>query len=176
VWFVGAPVSFDGDLDEAFSRDEAIVPTRPGDRHLTLAYLGRLPSDDVMRVWRGLPQLALPERLRPLGWERFGRRAIALTLAGDDGRLRAAADACCHVAEAQLPKFRRPASFRAHVTLGRVRKEATPPPPARMDAWRLPPGPVSLGRPTLFRLKDDREGDRYEVVEQQPRAATSGLG
>ena len=108
VWFVGAPVSFDGGLDEAFARDDAVVPTRPGDRHLTLVYLGRVPSDDVMGVWRALPRLSLPEHVRPLGWERFGRRAIALSLADDDGRLRAAADACFDVAAAQLTQFQRP--------------------------------------------------------------------
>lgn len=175
MWFVGAPVSFDGDLDEGFSSEGEIVPTRPGDRHLTLVYLGRVPTDDVMRVWRALPRLALPERLRPQGWERFGRRTIALSLADDIGHLRSAADACFDVADARLSQFDRPASFRAHVTLGRVRKGAKPPTPTTMGAWSVPPA-VGLGPPTLFRLDEHSTGDRYEVVERQPPSDQSGLG
>lgn len=175
VWFVGAPVSFEGALDEGFSRSDAIVPTRPGDRHLTLVYLGRVPTDDVMRVWRALPQLALPDHGRPLGWERFGRRAIALSLADDDGRLRSAAEVCFDVADARLPQFDRPASFRAHVTLGRVRKQAKPPTSTTLGAWIVPPA-VDLGPPTLFRLDEQSTGDRYERVEQQSPSDRSGLG
>jgi 2'-5' RNA ligase len=174
VWFVGAPLSFDGDLDAAVSRDDAIVPTRTGDRHLTLVYLGRVPTDDIMRLWRALPRLALPEHLRPLGWERFGRRAIALTLADDDRRLRVAADACFEVADAQLPQFDRPASFRAHVTLGRVRKQAKPPTLTTMGTWTFPAA-VDLSPATLFRLDERSTGDRYEKVEQQPPSDRSGL-
>lgn len=169
MWFVGAPVALDG----AVPHDDAIVSTRPGDRHLTLAYLGRMPSADVMRVWRALPPLSLPEHARPLRWERFGHRAVALALADDDGRLRAAADACFDVVEAQLPQLARPSALRPHVTLGRVRKGMASP---AMDGWPLPPAPLGLGPPTLFRLADDRVGDRYEVVEQQPRAEGSRPG
>ncbi len=175
MWFVGAPVSLDGDLDEGFSSEAAIVPTRPGDRHVTIVYLGHVPTDDVMRVWSALPQLDLPERVRPQGWERFGRRAIALSLVDDDGHLRTAADACLDVAVAQLPQFDRPASFRAHVTLGRLRRGAKPTTPTAIDAWTAP-AVVGLGPPTLFRLDEHSTGDRYERVEQQPPSDPSGLG
>lgn len=168
MWFVGAPVSLEGALDGAFSRDESIALTSPGDRHVTLLYLGRVPSDSALRVWRSLPPLSLPARVRPRRWELFGRRAVALSLADDDGRLRTAAEACVAVAEGRLPSFRRPSELRPHVTLGRVRKDAVPPTPAAMRAWSVPTAPVGLGPLTLFRLRDAPTGDRYEVVEQGP--------
>jgi 2'-5' RNA ligase len=167
MWFVGASVSFAVD-DLVMPEAEGVVATRPADRHLTLAYLGRVATEDVQRVWRALPPLALPERVLALGWERFGRRALALSLGDDDHRLRTAAEACFDAAGAQLLTFERPAELRPHVTLGRVRKGVRPPTPAAMRAWPVPSAPLTLGPPTLFRSRADASPDRYEVVDQQP--------
>ena len=46
MWFVGAPVSF-GDDPAAVPPAPAVVPTRPGDRHLTSA-LDELLSDSEL--------------------------------------------------------------------------------------------------------------------------------
>lgn len=144
-----------------------MVATRPADRHLTLVFLGRVPRDTVMAAWRSLPHLTLPEEVRAVAWERFGRRAIALSLADDDGRLGAAADVCVSVAGARLSGFRPPAGFRPHVTLGRVPKRVSPPTPAAMRTWSVPPEPLAVGPPTLFRSREDVAGSRYEVMAQQ---------
>jgi 2'-5' RNA ligase len=144
-----------------------VVPTRPADRHLTLVFLGRVPQATVMDLWRSLPPLTLPATIRALAWERFGRRAIALSLADDDGRLGAAADVCAEAAGAHLRDLRVPAKFRPHVTLGRVAKRASPPAPAALRTWPVPPAPLAVGAPTLFRSRDDPAGDRYEVMAQQ---------
>jgi len=170
VWFVGAPVSLDIGVDEAVLRAAAVVPTRPGDRHLTLTFLGREPAEDVLRLWRRLPPLSLPDQVRPLGWEVFGRRSVAVSLADPSGRLRGAAHACFDVADEQLTDFQRPPELRPHVTLGRVRRAATAPSATTMGAWPLPAEPVALGPPTLYRVADEQGGDRYEIVEQQPPA------
>jgi 2'-5' RNA ligase len=166
VWFVGAHVGF-GDDPAAVPPSPAVVPTRPGDRHVTLVYLGPVPEEDADGLWRALPALALPEQTAARAWALFGRRAIAVTLTDDDGRLETAADACIALARSRLPQLRPPARFRPHVTLGRVGRRATPPSRAAVRTWPLPARPLTVGRPTLFRTAADRSGDRYEVVAQQ---------
>lgn len=141
--------------------------TRSGDRHLTLVFLGRMPREQVLLFWQSLPPLTLPDHARPVQWELMGRRALALTLADDDGRLGAAADACYEVAAEQWIELRRSDRFRPHVTLARVPKRRRPPTQRVLGDWPVPPGPVYVGPPTLFRSREDTTGDRYEIVEQQ---------
>lgn len=141
--------------------------TRSGDRHLTLVFLGRMPREHVLRFWESLPPLTLPDHGRPVRWELMGRRALALTLADDDGHLGVAADACFEAAAEQRIELRRPDRFRPHVTLARVPKRRKPPTPQVLRDWPVPPGPVCVGPPTLFRSREDTTGDRYEIVEQQ---------
>jgi 2'-5' RNA ligase len=167
VWFVGAPVLFGGS-GVLVPADTEVVATREADRHITLVFLGRVPEEDVMRFWGSLPQLDLPARTRPLRWERFGRSAIALALADDDGLLSTAAGACHDAAEG-LIGVRRPPEHRPHVTMARVPRRSRPPAPQALRAWPVPPGPLDVGLITLFRSRTGATGDRYEVVEQQPR-------
>ena len=143
--------------------------TRVADRHVTLAFLGPVPDDDVSRCWASLPRLALPAAAAPTGWARFGRSAIVVTLADDDRQLIAAMDAC-HDAAAEVFDLRRPAEQRPHVTLARVRRRAKAPRPHVLRGWDVPAGPVEVGRVTLFRSRPSGSGDRYEVVEQQTPA------
>ena len=115
-----------------------------------------------------LPELDLPTRVRPLEWQRFGRRAIALVVSDDDGLLRAAADACHDIA-ARLVEVRRPPEFRPHVTMARVPRRARPPTAPALREWAVPSARLDVGPATLFRSSNGETGDRYEVVEQQSR-------
>ena len=166
VWFVGAPVSLDRGQGLPANAGADIVATRVGDRHLTLAFLGRVDPTDALRLWHALPPLALPDQARALAWARFGRRAIALEIV-DDGVLHEAAATCVDRAAEHVPSYQRPSSFRPHVTLGRVPKRSHPPTRAALRAWPLPDGPLRLGSLTLYRSATDAGGDRYERVAHQ---------
>lgn len=164
MWFVGAPVSFVDDPLAAVPEGVDLVATRPADLHLTLVFLGRLTPDAALDLWGALPPLALPDGVRAVAWERFGRNALALSLGDDDGRLRIATEACRDVADARLADFIRPAGFRPHVTLGRIPKRARPPTPAALRGRPVPADPLHVGPPTLFRSRGRADGDRYAVV------------
>jgi 2'-5' RNA ligase len=166
VWFVGAPVSFPEDPADLVPVDAEIVATSAGDRHITLVFLGRAPTDTVMQLWGALPPFGMPRQVRPLRWERFGRSAVALALADDDGLLAAAAEACHDAAEG-LIEVRRPSEHRPHVTMARVPRRARPPRPQALSQWPVPAGPLDVGPVTLFRSRTDGSGDRYEVVDTQ---------
>lgn len=162
-------MSFSTDLGEIVPPGAEVVATRPGDRHLTLVFLGGVPEETVAQCWGDLPELALPAQVRPLAWERFGRRAIALVVSDDDGLLRAAGDAC-HDTAVRLVEVRRPDGFRPHVTMARVPRRARPPTAKVLSEWPVPSRPLDVGPATLFRSRSGGTGDRYEVVEVQPRA------
>jgi 2'-5' RNA ligase len=166
MWFVGAPVSFDDDAGELVPVDADVVAIRPADRHVTFAFLGQVEPEIVEQYWSSLPTLALPRRVHPRRWERFGRSAIALSLA-DDALLTAAADAC-HDAALGLIELRPSETFRPHVTLARVRRRARPPSPQALRRWVLPRDAIEVGRLTLFRSGTGARDDRYEHVAQQP--------
>ncbi len=168
MWFIGAPVSLAGDPDVVPSNTELRL-TRPGDQHLTLVFLGRIPVETAMDCWSALPQLALPPQTRPRRWERFGRSAIALVVSDDDGLLRSAAEAG-HDAVASLVELSRPSVFRPHVTMARVPRRARPPTAKVLQEWPVPSVPLDVGRTTLFRSTTGGSGDRYEVVEEQPQS------
>jgi len=167
VWFVGTPVSFADDPLLAVPAGVELVATRPADRHVTLVFLGRMPQESALDLWDALPPLTVPEHVGAVAWERFGRNAIALSVADGDDQLRAATDLCLGVAVAQLTDFTRPAGFRPHVTLGRIRKRAHPPTPAAMRGWTVPAELIQVGLPTLFRSRGRADGDRFEVVARQ---------
>ena len=168
MWFLGAPVTFHEDPVRTVPADLQVRPTRPADRHVTLLFLGRVPDDAVQNLWGSLPSLGLPDRAGAVGWERFGRRALALALADADERWRTAAGVAAAIASEQLPDLAVPVDFRPHVTLGRLPKAGRPPTPHAMRRWPVPATPLVVGPPTLFRSRDDPTGDRYEVVAQQP--------
>jgi 2'-5' RNA ligase len=169
MWFVGAPVSFGDEAGELVPVDADVVATRPADRHVTFAFLGQVEPEIVEQYWSSLPTLDLPRHVHPRRWERFGRSAIALTLADDD-LLTAAADACHHAARG-LIELRPSDAFRPHVTLARVRRRARPPSSQALRRWFLPRGAIEMGRLTLFRSRAEAHDDRYEHVAQQPPPA-----
>jgi 2'-5' RNA ligase len=169
VWFVGVPVTFAADDEPLVPADADVRALRPADRHVTLVFLGRVPDGAARRVWRSLPTLRLPVEVHALGWDRFGRSAVALGLSDDDGLLEAAATLCHDAAGDVVVDRRRPAVFRPHVTMARAPRRGRPPTERDLRRWPVPSSALQVGRPTLFRSNPRSTGDRYEVVEQQRR-------
>jgi RNA 2',3'-cyclic 3'-phosphodiesterase len=155
-------------------RDAAADPAvwRPvGDDalHLTLAFLGHRPEDDVDAagaVVAGLPGLAPPLRLAgavllpP-------RRARVLCAAVEDvegalAALQAAASAGLQAAGLYTPE-RRP--FRPHATVARLRAGARPP-----RSVAAAPDPVAFAGAavTLYQSRLGRAGARYEPLTRRP--------
>lgn len=167
MWFVGAPLAFEVADVELVPPDAEVVPVRPGDRHVTLVFLGGVPDDSALHVWRSLPDLRLPTEVRALGWARFGQSALALELADEQGLLAVAADHCDSAAAAVV-ELRRHPHYRPHVTMARTPRRSRPPSARALAGWPVPPQPITVGAPTLYRTKPKSAGDRYEVVAQQP--------
>ncbi len=167
MWFVGAPVRFAADDEPLLPADAGLRATRPGDRHVTLVFLGRVPDETALQVWHSIPPLTPPVHVHALRWERFGPSALALELSDDGGLLAAAAERCHDAAAHAAVDVRRPAAFRPHVTLARVPRRGRPPTARDLQGWPLPSRPLQVGPPTLFRSAPRSDGDRYEVIEQQ---------
>ena len=167
MWFVGATVTC-AETDEPLVPVRVDVrPTRPADRHVTLVYLGRVPEGTAHRVWHSLPRLQLPDEVRALRWERFGRNAVALELSDDDGLLEGASARCHDAAADVVVGVPRPSIFRPHVTMARVPRRARPPSATALRDWPVPSSALQIGRTTLFRTSPQSTADRYEVVDQQ---------
>jgi 2'-5' RNA ligase len=131
--------------------------------HVTLAFLGHRPEDDVERVVLALGGLSLPAEL-PL---RLGpalllppRRARVLTVevAGEVGPVQATVSDALEAIGVYTPE-RRP--FRAHVTLARLRAGARAP-----RAVEGAPEPVAFrgGPIVLYRSRLGRGGASYEPL------------
>jgi 2'-5' RNA ligase len=131
--------------------------------HVTLAFLGHRPDEDVERVVSALGALSLPAEL-PL---RLGpalllppRRARVLTveLSGEVGPVQATVSDALEAIGVFTPE-RRP--FRAHVTVARLRPGARAP-----RAVEGAPEPVAFGGGpiVLYRSRLGRGGASYEPL------------
>jgi 2'-5' RNA ligase len=167
-WFVGARVVFAVEDEVLVPSDAGLRPVGAADRHVTLLFLGSVPEDTARRVWRSIPPLRLPAEVHARRWQRFGRSALALELADDDGLLEAAAEQCHRAAAEVVTDLERPAVFRPHVTLARVPRRGRAPSARRLGDWPMPARALSVVPPALFRSNPQPTGDRYEGVEQQP--------
>jgi 2'-5' RNA ligase len=123
---------------------------RPEGIHATLEFLGSTPEDrvlDIKRALAGCAETVAPFDLTPLGVGSFGGRnvrVIWIGLGGDEGALSDLAESVEHALE-PLGFDREQRDFNAHITLARVRDEATPQDRARLhdalgrfDAPQLP--------------------------------------
>ena len=156
----------------SFADDDELVPAsadvvaigRP-DRHVTLVFLGGVPEGVALEVWRSLPPLRMPDEVRALRWDRFGRSALALELSDDDGLLAAAADPCQNAA-LQVVEVQRHPVYRPHVTMARVPRRSRPPSGRVLAGWPMPTDPVAVGVPTLYCTPSPAHPttDRYAVV------------
>lgn len=167
MWFIGAPLAFEVADAELVPPDAEVVPVRPGDRHVTLVFLGGVPDDSALSIWRSLPDLRLPAEVRALGWARFGQSALALELSDEHGLLTVAAGRCDSAATAVVELQRHP-HYRPHVTMARTPRRSRPPSARALAGWPMPSQPIAVGAPTLYRTKPQPGSDRYERVAQQP--------
>ena len=166
VWFIGTPVALPpGDPDPVPS-EAHVRPLLPPDRHVTVVFLGNVPDDTAQAGWQALPELSLPAEASAQRWARFGRSALALELADDDGRWE---DAAVTAVEAvtSLVTVRSPSPFRPHVTMARVPRRAKPPTASALARWALPIQPLRVGPLTLFHSAPSGSERRYVAVEQR---------
>lgn len=125
-------------------------PLHPADLHVTLAFLGNQPADQVTRVTEAVAGLPLPAFRLELGTPHRWRDLLVLlperapaALTAFQSRLRE------RLEQAGLPVERRP--YRPHLTLARRVSEAPPAATAPQVAWQV------------------REWGLYRSVEGQPR-------
>ena len=110
---------------------------RPEGIHATLEFLGATPEDrvpDIKRALAGCAETVAPFDLTPLGVGSFGGRnvrVIWIGLGGDEGALSDLAESVERALE-PLGFDREQRDFNAHITLARVRNEATPQDRARL--------------------------------------------
>ncbi len=145
--------------------DEVWRRVPPESLHVTLAFLGSRPPEDVETITRVLaaeqgspaPRLALADALLLPP-----RRARVLAVGLEDaGGVLAALQARVSAALAEAAVYRpetRP--FRAHVTIARLRPRAVPP----RAAGPVPAASFSAMRVTLYRSRLHPKGARYEPV------------
>jgi 2'-5' RNA ligase len=134
--------------------------------HVTLAFLGHLPEEEIPRIAEVLPRGAMAPRLTAVGVKAVPPRQprlFALDLA-DEGRRAGAIQAAVSDSLEALGLYepeKRP--FWPHITLARVRKGGRvrrldpPPPPA--DPW-------CATAVTLYRSRLSRAGAAYEPLER----------
>ena len=110
---------------------------RPEGIHATLEFLGATPEDRVLEIKRalaGCAETVAPFDLTPLGVGSFGGRnvrVIWIGLGGDDGALPTSRNRVERALE-PLGFDREQRAFNAHLTLARVRDDATPQDRARL--------------------------------------------
>jgi 2'-5' RNA ligase len=151
----------------AAAEDFALRPVRDDALHVTLAFLGHRPLDDVEPAREAVREVAMPVPELQLGKALWlsPRRPHVLTVevldpAGALARLQAAVTAALAEAIGYEPERRR---FRPHITVARVRRGAVPrlrgvpdPPPARFGGEAL----------TLYRSWLGGGPARYEPLER----------
>lgn len=146
-------------------------PLREASFHVTLAFLGHRPEEDVERVasvLRGLDPWEPPELALADGLLLPPRGARVLTVAlvdpgGTLGTLQAAVSAGLADAGLYEPESR---PFRPHVTVARLRSGARA--PRALDAAPEPLA-FSAGAVTLYRSRLERGGAVYERLFARPR-------
>jgi 2'-5' RNA ligase len=129
--------------------------------HVTLAFLGYLPEEEIERIAAVLPAEAVAPRMHARGVKPVpprGPRLFALDLADEGGRaaaIQSAVSDSLEVLGVYEPEKR---PFWPHVTLARVRKGARV---RRLEAPAPPAEPWRAEALTLYRSVLRREGARY---------------
>jgi 2'-5' RNA ligase len=134
--------------------------------HVTLAFLGHMPEDEIPRIAAALPRDSAAPRLRAVGVKPVPPRQprlFALDLEDEDGRAGAIQSEVSDALERLGLYEPEKRAFWPHVTLarvrkgGRVRRLEVPDPPD--DAW--------LGEAlTLYQSRLSRAGASYEPLER----------
>lgn len=134
-------------LDAELGRARAVAPhglrwTRPEQWHLTLAFLGEVPDEDVPALSAALAAAVddAPMSLRLAGGGCFGTRVLWVGLAGDVHALRRLAADLAAAAGATGIELEEK-SFRPHLTLARAGREKADLRPAAAELAQIV-GPV----------------------------------
>lgn len=132
-------------------------PTPPGKLHITLHFLGNVPTDRVATLQQALRVAAEPFQMvlaRPRVWNGGGATAVLEPVQVPPGLVRLHAALGQALASAGLPVEERP--YRPHVTLARRTRGARPPADPAPIRW------LADGRYLLVRTA---AGGRYEPVQ-----------
>ena len=157
---------------DAVGDDAAFRLVAPAALHLTLAFLGERPADDLTRLGpelaRALDRSDPPQQARVLAplWLAPRRPHVLTVAVGDEsGRLaelQAAVVAACRRAIGWEPEGR---PFRPHVTVARVRRNT------HVTPRGLPPLPEAVRRPwrtgagvALLRSTPGPAGSQYDAL------------
>ncbi|MDQ3913714.1 MAG: RNA 2',3'-cyclic phosphodiesterase [Actinomycetota bacterium] len=160
-------------VDEAVAELKSLPGARwvpVANQHVTLNFLGWVPSEDVPRVVATVDAVAPRHRAAPAALTGLGafpreRRARVLWAGVDDpaGLLPAlAAGLGSELRAVGYEPEDRP--YTAHVTLARLKTPRSV--EGLLPALPAPPGPFTIDRVTLFRSRLSRSGSRYEVVHE----------
>lgn len=177
------------DIDEAtrqqLGRVDHEIPTgqaklkwvRPGQRHVTVKFLGDVPEDQISEVCQLTETVAAgvqPMEMRVAGLVAVppaGRRLRMIWAAATDPsrRLAELAAACqARFAELGFPPETRP--FRPHITLARIRtcRNAAAIRQALADWAETEFGTVAVSQLTVYASRLGRGGPRYDVLARAP--------
>lgn len=134
-------------LDAELGRTRAVAPaglrwTRPEQWHLTLAFLGEVPDEDVPALQKALADVVgdAPMALRLAGGGCFGDRVLWVGLAGDVPALRTLAASVAGAARTSGVAFD-DQPYRPHLTLARAGREPADLRPAAAELAQIV-GPV----------------------------------
>jgi 2'-5' RNA ligase len=185
-WFVGLPVAAGRWFEPLVADAPAGVRVfHPADLHATVAFLGDCGPEAAHAAWglaAGLSAVAIPVRLGALALMGNPRRPSALSLVLDRGQAEVVAviaalrDPMIEAAGAR-PEAREP---RAHVTVARPSRQASPAQRRRACEWALAKRPVMaevvLDRLALFTWAEDRRERQFRIVAEQPLTPACKIG
>jgi 2'-5' RNA ligase len=170
-------------LDAELGPTRAVAPhglrwTRPGQWHLTLAFLGEVPDADVPAVTAALGAVVgdAPISLRLAGGGCFGDRVLWVGLAGDVHALRTLGESVGAAArDAGVELEAKP--FRPHLTLARAGKEPADLRPAAAELAQIVGPTWDVGAVHLVHSRLGAGPGRsalHERIATWPRAAGRG--
>jgi 2'-5' RNA ligase len=175
-WFVGLPVSPSGWFEAVGPPPPFVRLFAPTDVHVTVAFLGRVTEEAARAAWAATawddgPVDVTFGNVVPMGSPRHWSALSVLLASGREGveagigRHRGAP----YAAAGAEPDDRPPL---AHVTIGRLKRNADRSARARARAWAesivLPNRMVRLDRIALYTWSDDRAETLFRIVEAAP--------
>lgn len=171
-WFIGWPVVMPLDLGPAPPRVRVFIPE---DRHVTLAFLGACDEVAARTAWQEASGLRRPVTVVSVaGIDMLGnpRAPSAIAAILDAGRTEVERAIHDHrprlLAAAQARADHRP--LRAHVTLARVQRAASPIQRRNAEAWSEALSVSALGTLeglALYTWHADRNTRLFSIVERQ---------
>lgn len=181
-WFIALPVPADSWFQErvAAHPQPAVRLFHPEDLHLTVAFLGRVEEEDARRAWElrgawrpGPVRISLGEVVGmgpPAQYSALSALLERGRSAVEEG-MRACRDPMLQAAGSR-PELH---PIKAHVTIGRPRRDARPAERSAALAWalQLPLRDVELelSEIALYTWPEDRRDRQFRTAEREPLAA-----